>query len=58
MGLDLIPPLPVDDGFVLPTVDGAFVLNLAYIYMIAQKLVEGTPGESCSIGLCINPFRS
>jgi hypothetical protein len=31
---------------VLARIDGALVLNFAYIYMVAQNLVWGTPGEA------------
>lgn len=37
--LNLIPDFSTDYSLVLTRVDGTFVLNFAYIYMVAQNLV-------------------
>jgi hypothetical protein len=46
--LDLGPLFAVDNRLVLPGIDRAFVLNFAYIYMVAQDLVERPPGKARS----------
>ena len=48
--LNLVPLRPVDDRLMLSPID-APLCDLAHIYVVAEDLVKGAPGEACPAGL-------